>query len=123
MACAAALSGCAGAAHRPDALRPSTVVQNLGSYDGKIVTVSGYLVSEFENRGVWDDRSKYAAVLGKSTGLSLLIPRDKDDLVSSYSKRSAIIEGRIINLRKADFVLGSACSSVAIEVSDVRPAR
>jgi hypothetical protein len=53
--------------------------------------------------------------------LSLLI-HAKAHLVSSYSQRMVIVEGRIHHLRKADFVPGSACGSVAIEVSDVRPA-
>jgi hypothetical protein len=119
---AAALCACSVAASKKSALQPSTVIKDVSSFEGKTVTVSGYLVSEFENRGVWDSRSKYEGGSGTTDCLSLLIPRDRFDVVASYSRRFAVVEGKIVDLRKTDFVLGSACSFVAIEVQDIRSA-
>jgi len=119
---AAALCACSVVASKKSVLHPSTVIKDVASFVGKTVTVSGYLVSEFENRGMWDSRSTYSGGSGTTDCLSLLIPRDRFDVVASYSKRFAVVEGKIVDLRKTDFALGSACSFVAIEVQDIRSA-
>jgi hypothetical protein len=49
------LSGCVGLS----ALTPSELNDNPDQYDGKAVVVRGWLVSEFENVGIWDSKNAF----------------------------------------------------------------
>jgi hypothetical protein len=101
---------------------PSGVIQNHESLNGQDVRLSGYLVVEFEDRGIWDSKKSRDKSDGLSRCVSLLIPRNVLADMERLSKTHVVIEGRIVSdFRSRGTAILGACNFVAIEVHSFAP--
>lgn len=104
-----------------DTILPSSAITDRSSLDGKIIEISGYLVAEFEDRGLWDSKRYHKKYESRNHCVSLLIPKNMLEEVSAISGKIVVIKGKFVSDlgRRGTVVLG-ACNNSAIEVQEIQ---
>ncbi|HHA2820665.1 TPA: hypothetical protein ACOFCQ_003249 [Stenotrophomonas maltophilia] len=120
----ATVAGCATSGQAPPsnpaALLPSKAIKGSAELDGSQVELRGYLVAQFEDRGIWDSKAEYRRYNSEASCVSLLIPKRMIDQVERRSGAYATIRGKLIgDLRSRGTVLLGGCNVVAIEVQEL----
>ena len=118
-----AFSACVGVPSDVEGgLRPSEAVVQRARWDGRRVTLVGYLVSEFENRGIWDDKASYRKHESEARCVGLLIRGNMTKAVDEFSGRYAVVTGTLDQdtRRRPELFMGQ-CNFVAVDIIDVHP--
>lgn len=118
-----ALSSCASISQHvaaEGALLPSDLIKDKKTLDGNRLEVSGYMVADFEDRGIWDNEYAYKKYNSESSCVSLLIPNNMLDEMKKRSGSYVVINGKLVgDLRLRGTVVFGMCNFVGIEVQGI----
>lgn len=118
-------SGCASFEKKsgsdlPGAKSPSELNSNAKEFDGKYVTVKGYMIDNEENTSLWDSKN---ALISKEINVDQCISVIFSDSVSrrmiKFDKNEVIVNGIFHkSIRHSKIIRLGLCNWSAIEISD-----
>lgn len=100
---------------------PSDLNKDRHQFDGKLVTVRGYIINENENSSIWDKKSDETSIGAASQRcISFLYPKKMEGALDKLSRHQVFVTGVFDeNVSRSGRVYMGLCNLTAIRLTSL----